>query len=255
MRRYILIAAIAALFISPLSPSARAAGNAEHPKDVEWNHSGPFGTFDRAAVQRGLQVYREVCSSCHGLKYIAFRNLLEIGLSEDQAKAIAAEYTMMDGPNDEGEMYERAGKLFDYMPAPFDNEMEARASNNGSMPPDLSLIVKARKGGENYIYSILTGYMEAPDGVTLAEGMSYNPYFAGHNIAMGPPIDDEAVDYIDGTKNSKEQIAHDVVSFLAWAAEPTLEARKRLGVKVILYLIVLTLVLYGVKRKVWAKLH
>ncbi|MBL6952366.1 MAG: cytochrome c1 [Alphaproteobacteria bacterium] len=255
MRRFILIAAVAALFVSPMSPAALASSDAEHPKEVEWHHSGPFGTFDRAAVQRGLQVYREVCSSCHGLKYIAFRNLLEIGLSEDQVKTIAAEYTVMDGPNDDGEMFEREGKLFDYMPAPFANEKEARASNNGSMPPDLSLMVKARKGGENYLYSLLTGYMEEPDGVTMAEGMAYNAYFHGHQIAMTPPIDDETVEYADGTKNSKEQIAHDVVSFLAWTAEPTLEARKRLGVKVILYLIVLTLVLYGVKRKVWAKLH
>ena len=255
MRGFALIAALAALFAAPISPGALAAGNAEHPQEVEWNHGGPFGTFDRSALQRGLQVYREVCSGCHGLKFIAFRNLLEIGLSEDQAKAIAAEYTVMDGPNDEGEMFERPGKLFDYLPSPFDNDKAARASNNGALPPDLSLIVKARKGGENYIYSILIGYMDPPGDVTLAEDMSYNPYYPNHQIAMAPPIDDEAVDYVDGTKNSKEQIAHDVVSFLAWAAEPTLEERKRMGVKVILYLIVLTLVLYGVKRKVWAKLH
>ena len=258
MRKFTHIAAVAAaatLFLSPISPGALAESDAEHPKEMEWSHSGPFGTFDRAALQRGLQVYREVCAGCHGLKYIAFRNLLEIGLSEDQAKIIAAEYTVMDGPNNVGEMFERSGKLFDYMPEPFDNEMAARDANNGSMPPDLSLIVKARKGGENYIYSILTGYQEPPNGVTMPEGMAYNPYFATHNIAMAPPIDDEAVDYADGTKNSKEQISHGVVSFLAWAAEPTLEARKRLGVKVILYLIVLTLVLYGVKRKVWANLH
>lgn len=255
MRGIALIAALTALFALPISPDAVAAGNAEHPKEAEWSHSGPFGTFDRAALQRGLQVYQEVCSGCHGLKFIAFRNLLEIGLSEDQVKAIAAEYTVIDGPNDDGEMFERPGKLFDYLPSPFENEKAARASNNGSMPPDLSLIVKARKGGENYIYSILTGYMEPPDGVTLADGMAYNPYFPNHQIAMGPPIDDEAVDYSDGTTNSRDQIAHDVVNFLAWAAEPSLEERKRMGVKVMLYLIVLTLVLYGVKRKVWAKLH
>lgn len=255
MHRFAFIAALAALFLAPLSPAALAAGNAEHPKEIEWSHSGPFGTFDRAALQRGLQVYREVCSGCHGLKYIAFRNLLDIGLSEDQAKAIAAEYTVMDGPDDDGEMFERPGKLFDYMPAPFANDKAARASNNGALPPDLSLIVKARKGGENYIYSVLIGYGEAPEDVTLAEGMSYNPYFPNHQIAMAPPIDDESVEYVDGTENGKEQIAKDIVTFLAWAAEPTLEARKRMGVKVILYLIVLTLVLYGVKRKVWAKLH
>lgn len=255
MRRFAFIATLAALFILPVASSTLASSNAAHPKEMEWQHGGPFGTFDRAAVQRGLLVYRDVCSGCHGLKYIAFRNLLEIGLTEDQAKTIAAEYTVMDGPNDEGEMFERPGKLFDYMPEPFENEKAARAANNGAMPPDLSLIVKARKGGENYIYSILTGYMEPPDGVTLAEGMSYNPYFPNHQIAMGPPIDDEAVDYTDGTKNSKEQIAHDLVNFLAWTAEPAMEARKRMGVKVILFLLVLTVVLYGVKRKVWAKMH
>ncbi len=252
MRGFIFIVALSTLFASP---AALAAINAEQPKDMQWNHGGPFGTFDRAALQRGLQVYREVCSGCHGLKYIAFRNLLEIGLSEDQAKTIAAEYIVMDGPDDDGEMFERPGKLFDYMPAPFENESAARASNNGASPPDLSLIVKARKGGENYIYSILTGYMEPPDDKPMAEGMAYNPYFPDHQIAMAAPIYDESVDYADGTKNSKEQIAHDVVSFLAWAAEPTLEERKSMGVKVILYLIVLTVVLYGVKRKVWANMH
>jgi ubiquinol-cytochrome c reductase cytochrome c1 subunit len=206
-------------------------------------------------MQRGLQVYREVCSGCHGLKYIAFRNLLEIGLNEDQAKAIAAEYTVMDGPNNEGDMFERAGKLSDYMPSPFDNEKAARASNNGAMPPDLSLIVKARPGAENYIYSLLTGYTDAPSGVTVADGMNYNPYYPGHQIAMAPPLDDESVDYIDGTKNSRDQIAKDVVTFLAWAAEPTLEARKKMGVKVVLYLFLLTIVLYLVKRRVWADVH
>ncbi len=249
------IAKIAAFAVLLFSPSAFAAGDVEQPKEIAWQHGGAFGTFDRASVQRGLQVYREVCSGCHGLKYIAFRNLLEIGLNEAQAKAIAAEYTVMDGPNDEGEMFERTGKLFDYLPSPFENEKAARASNGGAFPPDLSLIVKARKGGENYIYSLLTGYADAPSGVTVAEGMNYNPYYPGHSIAMAPPIDDEAVDYIDGTKNSREQIAKDVVTFLAWAAEPTLEVRKRMGVKVILFLIILTGLLYAVKRKVWADLH
>ena len=257
MRRFSLIAAFAALlmFSGLMSPGAFAASDVAHPKEIKWNHSGPFGTFDRASMQRGLQVYREVCSGCHGLKYIAFRNLLEIGLNEDQAKAIAAEYTVMDGPNNEGDMFERAGKLSDYIPSPFDNEKAARASNNGALPPDLSLIVKARAGAENYIYSLLTGYTDAPSGVTVADGMNYNPYYPGHQIAMAPPLDDESVDYIDGTKNSRDQIAKDVVTFLAWAAEPTLEARKKMGVKVVLYLILLTIVLYLVKRRVWADVH
>ncbi|MDP6832521.1 MAG: cytochrome c1 [Alphaproteobacteria bacterium] len=250
--------AVTALFASPLyhASPALAAGSAEPIMKVDWSHSGPFGTFDRASLQRGLQVYREVCSGCHGLRFIAFRNLLEIGLTEKEAKTIAAEYTVMGGPNDEGEMYERPGKLFDYMPSPFDNEKAARASNNGAFPPDLSLIAKARIGGENYLYSLLLGYEEEPpEGVTLAEGMAYNRYFPGHQIAMGPPIDDEAVEYADGTAPTKEQIARDVSAFLMWTAEPAMEARKRMGVKVVLFLIVLTLVLYGVKRKVWADLH
>ncbi len=256
MRKLTLIAAFAALIASPfVSTDGHAAGDADAPMSISWSHGGVFGTYDRSAVQRGLQVYRDVCAGCHGLKYIAFRNLLEIGLSEDQAKAIAAEYTVMDGPNDEGEMFERSGKLSDYMPSPFDNEKAARASNNGAFPPDLSLIVKARPGGENYIYSLLVGYAEAPDGVELGDGMSYNPYFPGHQIAMAPPIEDEAVEYADGTAPSKEQIAKDVVTFLAWTAEPTLEARKQMGVKVVLYLIILTIVLYMVKRKVWSDVH
>ena len=258
MRILSFVAVLATALVSPLlisSPALASGGGGEPLKEVKWNHGGPFGTFDRAAAQRGLQVYRDVCSGCHGLKYIAFRNLVEIGLSEDQAKIIAAEYTVMDGPNNDGEMYERSGKLSDYMPSPFDNEKAARASNNGALPPDLSLMVKARPGAENYLYSLLTGYSDAPEGVTVAEGMTYNPYFPGHQIAMASPVEDEAVDYVDGTKNSKEQIAHDVVTFLAWAAEPTLEARKRMGVKVVIYLIILTLVLYGVKRKVWANMH
>ena len=252
MNKLAHILTLAAIF---LCPAAWAAGDAQAPKKIDWDHGGIFGTFDRAAVQRGFQVYREVCSGCHGLKYIAFRNLLEIGLSEEQAKAIAGEYTVTDGPDDEGEMFERPAKLSDYVPSPFDNEKAARASNNGAYPPDLSLIVKARPDGENYLYSLLTGYSDPPDGVALAEDMSYNPYFPGKQIAMAPPIDDESVDYSDGTKNSREQISKDVVTFLAWASEPTLEARKQMGVKVILYLIILTIVLYMVKRRVWSNLH
>ena len=252
MRGIAILAAAAALFTAQ---DAFAAGNAEAPKSVDWAHEGLFGTYDRAAAQRGMQVYREVCSGCHGLNYIAFRNLTEIGLTEDQAKVVAAEYTIVDGPNDEGEMFERPGKLSDYFPAPFENEKAARAANSGAMPPDLSLIVKARPGFENYLYSLLTGYGEPPENVELMEGMFYNPYFPGHQIAMGEPLGEDAVEYADGTKATAEQIATDVTTFLAWAAEPELEERKRLGIKVLLFLIVLTAMLYALKRQIWKDLH
>ncbi len=208
-----LLAAVGALAISAATP-ALASGDADPPKSPGWSFDGPFGTFDRAALQRGLQVYQEVCAGCHGLEYIAFRNLTEIGLSEDQAKAFAAEFEVQDGPNDEGEMFDRPARLSDYFLDPYPNANAARAANNGAMPPDLSLIVKARPGFHDYIYSLLSGYKEAPEGVELAEGMAYNPYFPGHQIAMPEPIADEGVEYADGTKATIEQQAHDVVTYL-----------------------------------------
>jgi cytochrome c1 len=235
--------------------TAFAAGNAEEPKSVSWPHDGPFGTYDRAAAQRGLQVYREVCSSCHSLRLVAFRTLTDIGLSEDEVKAIAAEYQIEDGPDEAGDMYERDGKPSDYFPSPFANANAARSANNGALPPDLSLIVKAREGHDDYVYSILTGYSDPPADVKLGSGMNYNPYFAGHQIAMAPPLFDEAVEYADGTPATVDQMAHDVVTFLTWAGDPHMEARRATGVKAILFLIVLTLVLYAVKRKVWSDLH
>ncbi len=224
-------------------------------KEAEWHHAGPFGTFDRAAAQRGFLVYKDVCAACHSLRYVAFRNLEEIGLTEAEAKAVAGTYQIVDGPNDSGEMFERAGKPSDRFPSPYPNEKAARASNNGAFPPDLSLITKARVGGEDYVYSLLTGYVEPPAGVELREGMSYNAYFPGHQIAMPQPISDDQVAYPDGTKASVDQMAHDVVTFLAWAAEPNLEVRKQTGVKVMLFLLAFSIVLYAVKRKVWAAAH
>jgi len=254
MRRTLSLTAAVAVVVT--AATAFAAGDSKAPRSTDWNHSGPFGTYDRAAMQRGLQVYRESCSSCHSLDYIAFRNLTEIGLSEDEAKAIAAEYEIEDGPDDVGDMFERPGKLSDYFPAPFPNEQAARASNGGAYPPDLSLIVKARGGGENYIYSLLTGYQdEAPEGVEMGDGMNYNPYFPGRQIAMAPPLFEDGVEYADGTPATVEQMAKDVTTFLAWAAEPTLEVRKQTGVKVILFLLVFAAVLYAAKRKIWADVH
>lgn len=235
--------------------TAQAAGDAKPPKDINWSHDGPFGTYDRASVQRGLQVYRENCSSCHSLRLVAFRTLQDIGLNEDEVKAISAEYEITDGPNDAGDMFERPGKPSDYFPSPFPNENAARASNGGAYPPDFSLIVKARPGHSDYVYSILTGYQDAPADVTLGDGMNYNPYFPGHQIAMAPPLSADAVEYADGTQATVDQMAKDVVSFLAWAGDPYMEQRRQLGVKVILFLVIFTLLLYAVKRKVWADVH
>lgn len=251
-----LVAAIAATGFA-VGAAQAAGGSGKELKSPGWNHSGPFGTYDRAAVQRGLQVYNEVCAACHGLKYVAFRNLTEIGFSEDQAKAIAAEKIIVDGPNSEGEMFERPGRLADRFPSPFPNA-QAAASLHGVAPPDLSLMSKARPHGDDYIYSLLTGYDEEPDAEMakkLESGGNYNPWFPGSVIAMSNPLIDEGIEYVDGTKATVEQQAKDVTAFLAWAAEPHMETRKQMGVKVILFLIFLSVLLYLAKKRIWGRLH
>lgn len=254
MRRFVIaISAAAALTLGALP--VHAAGDAVHPPAQDWSFSGLFGTFDRGALQRGFEVYNGVCAGCHSLRLLAYRNLREIGYSEAQAKAIAASKEVTDGPNDQGEMFQRPGQPSDRFVNPFPNDNAARAANNGAMPPDLSLIVKARKDGANYMYALMTGYKEPPAGTTVPEGMSYNLYFPGHNIAMPAPLSDGVVEYADKTKATVDQMARDVTVFLAWAAEPELEARKRMGVKVILFLLVLTGLLYAIKRKIWADVH
>ena len=254
--RKLIIAAGALMAVSFASlGTVQASVDARALKSVDWSHSGPFGTFDRSAAQRGFQVYKDVCAGCHSMRLLSYRNLMDLGFSEEQVKAIAADYEVEDGPNDDGEMFDRAGMPADRFVSPFPNEKAARASNNGAFPPDFSLIVKARAGHENYIYSILTGYEDAPEGIDLAEGMNYNPYFSGTQIAMSPPLFDEAVEYLDGTNPTVEQMAQDVTVFLAWAAEPKMEARKSMGLKVMIYLVILTGLLYAVKRKVWANVH
>lgn len=235
--------------------AAHAAGDPIHLEKQDWSFSGLFGTFDRAAAQRGLQVYREVCATCHSLDYISFRNLADLGYSEEEVKAIAAEYEVVDGPNDDGEMFTRPGTPADHFVAPFANDNAARASNGGALPPDLSLIVEARAGFEDYLYGLLTGYGEAPEGVTVSEGMSYNKSFPGFQIAMAQPLYEDGVTYADGTKASVEQMARDVTTFLAWASEPNMEERKRTGVAVILFLIVASGLFYASKRKIWADVH
>ncbi len=253
MRRIALVMTMAA----SLTLSAHQAMSVEgaKPPGRSWSFDGLFGTFDRGALQRGYQVFSESCASCHSLKRVAYRNLSEIGFSEDQVKKIAAEAEVTDGPNEEGEMYQRKGKPSDRFVKPFPNDNAARAANNGAMPPDLSLITKARAGGVDYLHAILTGYREAPKGVEIGENMAYNAYFPGNAIAMPPPLEDDQVEYADKTKATVERMSADVTTFLAWASEPELEARKRMGIKVMLFLLVLTGMLYAVKRKVWADLH
>ena len=254
MRGLIVLTATALVMSLGLATPAQASGGAKLP-DHDWSFDGMFGEFDDAAIQRGFQVYQEVCAGCHGVKYLSFRNLTEIGLDIDAVKAIAAEYDIEDGPDDEGEMYDRPGLASDRIPEPFPNDNAARASNNGALPPDLSLMAKARKGGANYLYALMTGYDDEPDEMELAEGMSYNHYFPGNQIAMPPPLFEDGVEYADGTEASVEQMAEDVTHFLMWAAEPNLEVRKRMGLKVMLFLLVLTALLYASKRMVWANVE
>ena len=252
MRR-IIIGAVMALCVSAATVSASTGA---HPPDVKWSFEGIFGRYDHAALKRGLQIYIEVCAGCHSLKQVAYRNLIDIGLTEDEIKALAGEFEVEDGPNGEGEMFARPAGPADKFVSPFANKKAARAANNGAYPPDLSLMVKARKNGADYLHGLLTGYHEEPpEGVELMDGMSYNDYFPGNQIAMPQPLDDESVEYADGTKATLDQEAKDLVQFLTWAASPELEARKSMGVKVMLFVIVLTAMLYAVKRKVWADVH
>lgn len=216
-----------------------------------WPFKGIFGRFDYSSIQRGFQVYREVCSGCHGIRHIAYRNLEEIGYSKDEVKMIASEYELMDGPNDEGEMFERFAKPSDKFVGPYLNTNEARLANNGSYPPDLSLIVKARKGGADYLYNLLNGYKEPPKNFELSDGMYYNTVYPGNQIAMVAPIVDEIVEYFDNTPATQDQIIRDITSFLVWTSEPELELRKSMGVKVLFFLVLITLMLLAVKRKVW----
>jgi ubiquinol-cytochrome c reductase cytochrome c1 subunit len=246
----------AALVLAANAPEVSAQiAEAPEPIAVDWQHDGVFGTFDRAAAQRGFQVYREVCSACHGLTFVAFRNLADLGFSEEQVQALAAEYTVEDGPNDQGEMFERPAAPADPIPPPYPNPQAARVANGGALPPELSLITKARANGSDYVYSLMVGYVEPPAEAEAPEGMYYNAYFPGHWIAMPPPLSEGLVSYGDGTEASVEQMALDVATFLTWAGEPTLEQRKQSGLKVMLFLIVLTGLCYATMRKVWADAH
>ena len=255
--------------------SARAEDDT--PPAQKWSFSGPFGKYDRGALQRGLKIYKEVCSNCHSLNYIAFRNLADPGgpgYTEAQVAALASEYKIKDGPNDQGEMFERPGRPADYFPAPFPNEQAARAANAGGLPPDLSLIAKARsyergfpyfifdfftqfqEQGPNYVSAILQGFEDKPPaGVTIPDGTYYNKYFPGHAIKMPKPLSDGQVQFDDGSPATLPQYAHDVTTFLMWAAEPKMEARKQLGFQVFVILLIFAFLMYFTKKKVWADAH
>ncbi len=252
--RKTVIASLVALFLAG-SAGGAAAAEGKHPIDRDWPQEGIFGTFDKAALQRGFQVFKEVCASCHSVKYLRFRDLAGIGLDEETIKAVAAEYTVIDGPDDAGEMFERPAKPFDTFPSPFPNPQAARAANGGALPVDLSLIVKARDGGDDYLYSLLVGYQDPPAGEEGLEGSFYNPYFPGGWIAMPPPLSEDLIEYADGTPATVEQMAADVTQFLAWLAEPELEERKQLGLKFMLFVLVMTGIFYAYKRKVWSRIH
>lgn len=234
---------------------ARAEGDHIEIPTQPFSFHGIFGTYDRASAQRGFQVYKEVCANCHSMHLMAYRNLTALGLTEAQVAGIASTVTVVDGPNDEGQMFERPGRPSDRFRRPFPNDAAARAANNGALPPDLSVIAKARAGGADYIYALLTGYADPPPGVTMGEGMNYNRYFTGHQIAMARPLSPDQVEFADHTPATVENMARDVATFLQWAAEPELEERHAMGIKMIIFLTVLGGLAYAVKRKVWADLH
>ena len=256
MKNFLKIFSLIILF-SGLSFSIQAAEKVEYLK-TDWSFKGLFGKFDRAALQRGYQVYTEVCSSCHSMKYLSYRNLAERGgpeFSVEEAKVIAASYEVNDGPNADGEMFTRPGKLSDKFVMPYDNVKAAQAANGGAYPPDMSVLVKARGGGVDYIYSLLQGYEDPPAGVTLDDGVYYNKYMYGNKIKMANQLSDDLVEYSDGTRATVQQMSKDVTTFLMWSAEPHLESRHQMGFKAIVYLIILTILVYFSMKKIWSRIE
>ncbi len=253
-QKYFAIVLTALFVFTPVAVFA-SSDNSHHPMAQSWPHKETFGTYDKPSLQRGFQVYREVCAGCHSMNLLSYRNLAEIGFTADEIKAIAAEDNVMDGPNDEGEMFERPARPSDRFKAPFENEAQARFGNNGAYPPDLSLLVKARHGGEDYIFALLTGYDTPPAGETVRDGMYWNKYFKGNQIGMAPPLSSGLITYSNGKSASLEQSARDITQFLAWASEPNMEERKKMGLKVLLFLLVFSVIAYTAKRRIWAKIH
>ena len=252
MGRLRVAAAALALGAALLAPGARAEEEIALPQ-VKWSFNGPFGTIDKAAAQRGFQVYNEVCSACHSMKYMSYRNLAGIGLDDAQIKAIAASKTVPGAVDDNGKATTRPALASDRFASPFPNDNAARAANNGALPPDQSLLLNSREGGANYIYALVgKGYVDPPAGVKVPDGLYYNTYFPGHNIHMPPPLSDGAVTYADGTKATVQQEAKDVTTFLYYVSNPENDSRKHLGVRIAGFLVLLTGVTYAVKRKVWS---
>ena len=256
MKNFLRILPIIILIIG-FSTKLNSAEKVEYLK-TDWSFKGPFGKFDRGALQRGYQVYTEVCASCHSMKYLSYRNLAEKGgpeFSEAQAKAIAASFEVKDGPNADGEKFTRPDKLSDKFVMPSDKVKAAQAANGGAYPPDMSVLVKARGGGVDYIYSLLQGYEDPPLGVTLDDGVYYNKYMYGNKIKMPNQLSDGLVEYADGTKATVEQMSKDVTTFLMWSAEPHLESRHQMGFKAIVYLIILTILVYFSMKRIWSRIE
>jgi len=251
LNRIILI-----IFISTVSFSVHSEETNKNYVKTNWSFKGIFGTFDRTSLQRGYQVYQEVCSGCHSAQHLSYRNLSEKGgpeFSVEEAKAIAAQFEVEDGPNSDGEMFMRPGRLSDKFVKPYPNVEASTAANGGAYPPDMSVLAKARKGGADYIYSLLLGYEEPPEGFEIEEGVYYNKYMSGNKIKMTAPLSDGLVEYSDGTQSTTAQMAKDITTFLVWTAEPHLESQHRMGFKVIIYLIVLLILVYMSKQKVWSR--
>ncbi|MEH3122061.1 MAG: cytochrome c1 [Sphingomonas phyllosphaerae] len=263
---FVFVLALALFFTAKdaiQNPAPHTAEHAfhKHPENIHLSSAGLFGKFDRAQLQRGFQVYKEVCAACHSLKYVSFRDLQKIGYNEAEVKAIATQW-VIEQPSvnpETGEAATRKNLPSDHFPSPFANEVAARAANNNALPPDLSLMTKAREDGSNYVHALITGYrdqpaellQEFPDAKT-PEGLHYNPYFANLNIAMPPPItSDGQVTYSDGTKATKDQMARDVAAFLTWTAEPNLEARHAAGVAVVIFLLIFVYLTWGAYQNVW----
>jgi len=225
-----------------------------HPAKLPWDHKGHLDSLDHGSIRRGYMVYKQVCAACHSMRFLAFRNLVGVTHTEEEAKALAEEEQVLDGPDESGEMFLRPGKLSDYFPKPFANDAAAAFANNGAIPPDLSFIALARHGGEDYIYHLLNGYTDAPAGVNLMEGQYFNPYFPGGAIGMAPPIYNEIIEYEDGTPATQSQLAKDVCTFMVWAASPEHDMRKKIGVKAMLMLSSLCVFSYYIKRHKWTLL-